>query len=313
MIISNKNILQEIYSIKQTNRTSKPSRSPFVPKLRKKPKKSQKINIRTFADVESFEETGKIEIDDKGIDQVEEIDQIEGIDQIEEINEVDETDEISDNAKDEIKKTRADEVVGGLGCITAYLPQGNDLAGVKQHNAIHGCRSCNISSDHLTDINYNHIANACSHYQTKKQLLEIECQQTQIVKEHLATKYGLITSLGPFSILQWDQHIQSPQDIYHSIGEKAQTLLNATFNILNNSGEKAFIEYWKTIEKLSSWGRLPNPIRHHQSFMFFDVLKISMLMPFILRRFLNSYHIKKEISPTKQTKQLCILWAVEAK
>ncbi|CAG8822600.1 5614_t:CDS:1, partial [Cetraspora pellucida] len=62
----------------------------------------------------------------------------------------------------------------------------------------------------------------------------IEYQQTQIEKEHLATKYGLITSPRPFSILKWDQHIQSSQDIYHFMSEKAQTLLNATFNILNN-------------------------------------------------------------------------------
>ncbi|CAG8809901.1 24100_t:CDS:2, partial [Cetraspora pellucida] len=41
--------------------------------------------------------TDKIEIDD------------EEIDQIEEINEVDKTDKIIDNAKDEIKETRADE------------------------------------------------------------------------------------------------------------------------------------------------------------------------------------------------------------
>ncbi|CAG8777489.1 1922_t:CDS:1, partial [Cetraspora pellucida] len=105
----------------------------------------------------------------------------------------------------------------------------------------------------------------------------------------------------------------SLQDIYHSMGGKARTLLNATFNILNNGGKKAFIEHWKTIKKPSSWGRLPNPIRHHQSFIFSNVLKISMLMPFILRHFLNSNHIKKEISSTKQTKQLCILWAVKAK
>ncbi|CAG8831778.1 7662_t:CDS:2, partial [Cetraspora pellucida] len=32
----------------------------------------------------------------------------------------------------------------------------------------------------------------------KKQLLEIECQQIQIEKEHLATKYRLITSPEPF-------------------------------------------------------------------------------------------------------------------
>lgn len=50
-------------------------------------------------------------------------------------------------------------VVGGLGCITADLPQGNDLAGVKRHNANHGCRTCFASSAELTDGKYDIIAN----------------------------------------------------------------------------------------------------------------------------------------------------------
>jgi len=33
-------------------------------------------------------------------------------------------------------------VMGGVGCITADLPQGNDLAGIKRHNANFGCHTC---------------------------------------------------------------------------------------------------------------------------------------------------------------------------
>ncbi|CAG8463549.1 17960_t:CDS:2, partial [Racocetra persica] len=54
----------------------------------------------------------------------------------------------------------------------------------------------------------------------------------------------------------------------------AQTLLDTILDILNTDSEKAFIEYWKTIEKSSE--------------------------------------ISKKL-PRKQIKQLCGLWAIEAK
>ena len=51
-------------------------------------------------------------------------------------------------------------VIGGIGCITADLPQGNDLADVKRHNAKYGCRTCNVPNDQYTNIDYNYIKNA---------------------------------------------------------------------------------------------------------------------------------------------------------
>ncbi|PKC00983.1 hypothetical protein RhiirA5_253760, partial [Rhizophagus irregularis] len=41
-------------------------------------------------------------------------------------------------------------VIASLGDITADLPQGNDLAGVKRHSANRGCRTCNAAKDSLT-------------------------------------------------------------------------------------------------------------------------------------------------------------------
>ncbi|CAG8485775.1 33375_t:CDS:2, partial [Racocetra persica] len=46
---------------------------------------------------------------------------------------------------------------GGIGCVTADLPQGNDLAGVKQHRALYGYRTCKVSNNQLTDSNFNYI------------------------------------------------------------------------------------------------------------------------------------------------------------
>ena len=93
--------------------------------------------------------------------------------------------------------------------------------------------------------------------------------------------------------------------------------------MLNASGENAFIEHWRSIEKPAHWSRMPNPLRHRQSFMFSDVLKLSMLMPFILHRFLKPNHIKADtlndwreklkIRKNSVVSKLLSCWAIEAK
>ncbi|CAG8469584.1 1011_t:CDS:2 [Scutellospora calospora] len=211
-------------------------------------------------------------------------------------------------------------VVGGIGCITADLPQGNDLAGVKRHNALHGCRTCNASIEQFTDPSYNYAENARFKQHTEKQFVDIKNQQTKMGKEQLATEYGLTITSGSLSVLKWDNHVQTLHDIYHAMAGKARTLLDATLNIFNATGEEAFLTCWKNIEKPACWCRMPNPLRHRQSFMFSDVLKLAILMPFILRRFLKPCYIKPDIlkkwqenSSKKPVTQLCSLWTTEAK
>jgi hypothetical protein len=184
-------------------------------------------------------------------------------------------------------------VTGGIGCITADLPQGNDLADVKRHGANHGCRTCNVSNTQYTDLNYNYVKNARFQQQTDERVAEIKNQSSKRDQDRLATEYGLIEP-GPFNTLKWNRHIQIPQDSYHSMAGKARTLLDATFNIFNTNGENEFLKHWRIIEKPSHWSRMPNPVRHRQSFMFSDVLRIAILMPFILKRFLKSHYIKTE-------------------
>ncbi|GES99006.1 hypothetical protein GLOIN_2v1880882 [Rhizophagus clarus] len=165
-------------------------------------------------------------------------------------------------------------VIGGIGCITADLPQGNDLAGVKRHGANHGCRTCNVLNSQYTNPSYDYVKNARFKQQTNERIAEIKNQSSKRDQDRLAIEYGLIEP-GSFNVLKWDQHIQTPQDAYHSMAGKARTLLDATFNIFNANGEKEFLKYWKCIEKPTHWSRMPNPVQHRQSFMFSDILRIS--------------------------------------
>ena len=65
-------------------------------------------------------------------------------------------------------------VVEGLGCVTADLPQGNDLAGVLRHNANFGCRTCTASKDQLTDPQFDYISSIHFAQDTDLQYKEIE-------------------------------------------------------------------------------------------------------------------------------------------
>jgi hypothetical protein len=74
--------------------------------------------------------------------------------------------------------------------------------------------------------------------------------------------------------------------------ERAHYQPDDTFSILKPDGEVAFINYWKNLETPAGWYKLPNPIKHRNSFMFSDCLRLAMIMPFLLQRSLKALHIK---------------------
>ncbi|CAG8659614.1 3948_t:CDS:2, partial [Paraglomus occultum] len=98
----------------------------------------------------------------------------------------------------------------------------------------------------------------------------------------------------PLENIMWDCHTQTPHDSYHAMGGKTRRLLDTTFHLLTSNGESEWLYHWKSIEKPPRWSKLPNPILHRQSFMFSDIFRLAMLMPFILKRFLTWRHIKSD-------------------
>jgi hypothetical protein len=102
-------------------------------------------------------------------------------------------------------------VVASLAAVTADLPQGNDLAGVKRHGAIHGCRACNVSRDQLTDDRYDYVADARFHQLTNTLFEELSRQRTASSKESMATAYGKtrLCNLGICDVvaISWNDHV----------------------------------------------------------------------------------------------------------
>lgn len=186
-------------------------------------------------------------------------------------------------------------IIGGLGVVTADLPQGNDLAGILRHNANYGCRSCKVFKEDLTLVNfdiqqygrYNHI--------TDNEFLEIQQSENQHTKTNLARSYGLCFEPNILDKLYRNRHTQTPHDPFHMIAGLGGRLLNSTFEILLKEGLDAFIVTWKSFEILSTWSRQQNPVTHRQSYFMSDILRLTMIFPFILNRFLNVTMIKNDI------------------
>ena len=185
-------------------------------------------------------------------------------------------------------------IVAALGCITADLPQGNDLAGVKRHGAIKGCRTCLATKENATDITLDIASISRYHHITDIQFENIFAASTLKQRNDIAKEHGLQTSFPILDKLQRERHLQSPQDIYHLIAGKTLKLLKLTISILSPEGERNFISEWKSFEYPRQWSKLPNPISHTESFMMSDRLCLGMVMPFILYRFLTASCLKSQ-------------------
>gem|GEM_PF-888645 len=178
-------------------------------------------------------------------------------------------------------------VIAGLGVVTSDLPQGNDMTGVKRHNANKGCRTCLVSHELLTKFDQDIPNISRYHHITNEQFKEILQENVSSAKEQLCTKYGLRLRPSILDKLYRDRHLQSPQDAYHATAGKIGRLLRLTCELFSREGENDFIKSWKDFEKPKKWSRLPNPISHRDSFMMSDYLRLAMIMPYILQRFLK--------------------------
>ncbi|PKB98811.1 hypothetical protein RhiirA5_430767 [Rhizophagus irregularis] len=183
-------------------------------------------------------------------------------------------------------------VIASIGDITADLPQGNDMVGVKRHGANRGCRTCNATKDSLTSNKLDLQLISRYHHQSNKQFKEISEALTITERKAIATEYGLQLNPPLLNQLKRERHLQSPQDVYHITAGKVLRFLKITLEAFSPEGKSELIEVWKSFEYPKTWKKLPNPISHIDSFMMSDCLQLTMMLPFILNRFLKNNHFK---------------------
>ena len=139
-------------------------------------------------------------------------------------------------------------VIASLGDITADLPQGNDLVGVKRHGANKGCRTCNATKDLLTSDNFDLQLISRYHHQTDEQFEEISRASTITECKAIGTEYGLHLNPPILDQLKRERHLQSPQDVYHITAGKILRFLKITIEAFTPDGKSKFMKVWKSFE-----------------------------------------------------------------
>ncbi|GET56405.1 hypothetical protein GLOIN_2v1790940 [Rhizophagus irregularis DAOM 181602=DAOM 197198] len=189
-------------------------------------------------------------------------------------------------------------VIAGLGLVTADLPQGNDMAGVLRHNANKGCRTCTTKKESLSTYNQDSVTTLRYHHITDEEISKISQESVSSKRGQLCTEYGLRSLPSILDKLKRERHLQMPQDIYHATAGKIGRLLKLTCELFSQEGEDDFVKIWKNFEIPKKWSRLPNPISHYNSFMMSDLLRLAMIMPFLLNRFLKESSLKNNEAAT---------------
>jgi hypothetical protein len=190
-------------------------------------------------------------------------------------------------------------ISAGFGMSTADLPQGNDMAGVKRHNAEYGCRTCKVSQSQLSDADFDIFQNSRYHHLTNRIFDEIEAASNNTTKKNIAQKHGLCLNPNILDDLARDRHLQTPQDPFHCLAGLARRLFDHLFNHeLERPGLDTLHSTWITFEIPRNWKRIQSPITHLDSYWMSDSLRLVMIMPFILLRCLNTSHLKQHFAIT---------------
>ncbi|GET00694.1 hypothetical protein GLOIN_2v1867050 [Rhizophagus clarus] len=140
--------------------------------------------------------------------------------------------EIKEFEQEKLMKVNSEDswVIASLGIVTIDLPQGNNMAGVLQHNANKGCRTCTASQESLTNSYQDIPAISKYHHTTDVQFKEISDEPAITRQNQLYTEYGLRAKP---SILDWllrERHLQTLQDVYHATAGKIRRLLKLTYD-----------------------------------------------------------------------------------
>src|SRR2546423_3412726 len=197
-------------------------------------------------------------------------------------------------------------VSAGFGMVTADLPQGNDMAGIKRQNAEYGCRTCKVPQSQLSDVDFDIFQNGRYHHLTDRIFDEIKDARNITTKKRIAQEHGICLIPNILDDLFRDRHLQTPQDPFHCLAGLARRLFDHLFKYeLEKSGLDVLHNAWKTFEIPKSWKRLQSPITHFESYWMSDSLRLVMIMPFILSRCLIFTHFKRDFA--KSIKDKCLL------
>jgi hypothetical protein len=175
------------------------------------------------------------------------------------------------------------------------LVGGNSAANIKGMKAKKSCRFCLASTTERADLSYNIVANGRFHHQTIAMRRHMQDLPSKSARDEYSSKWGLDETPALATISPAMDFITSfPPDPAHS---EYQGLSQLMHEMLKDTilTAKALDEYNHILRSHPfppGWARLQSPIRHLGSYSLSDHARWSIIIPGLLRKWLQKSHIK---------------------
>ncbi|KAI2639358.1 hypothetical protein GGS21DRAFT_488295 [Xylaria nigripes] len=189
-------------------------------------------------------------------------------------------------------------------CIVGDMPQQQELSGCLNHQAKLPCRFCMIPTAEKDNLYYDIVRNGRYH--------EKHCVDLQVVRSqpNITAKKKCSTELGVSHDENFMQQVQDtfpaldllktrPGDAAHSEGQGLSRILhNFIFkdgqSLLTRKAADEICRVYQTFAFPPAWQRLQSPRKHLDSWTIAEYLRGAIVLPVILRCWLDDKHIRPE-------------------
>ena len=185
--------------------------------------------------------------------------------------------------------------------MTSEIPQGNDIATIKRQNAIRGCRHCLVTREDLSNPSFDVQKHARYHHITTRLLNKLRTMKSKSKRTELAKEMGLaLCQPNPLDELNFDRHLQTPQDPAHTLLQNvSKNLIASTIELLNTKGKGYFAQLVTEHRLPYGWSRFQHPIKHLKSYFFSDFGRLMMVGPVLVARLRKEHFVTRELEKTR--------------
>jgi hypothetical protein len=186
-------------------------------------------------------------------------------------------------------------LVGGIGCWTCDLPQGNEIANVKSQSATFPCRMCLVDRPKLNCLHFDIETNARTYKTHLKQIQQLrESTENKTKKNSIAKSLGIQYTTNTIEQLAFDMIEQTPFDALHMEkgGLTKDCIENLYTYILTEQAQDLLDARIRSMELPHGWSQFQS-IHHRKNWSFQDCHRFGLMAPFILHNWLQPKYIKK--------------------
>jgi hypothetical protein len=182
-------------------------------------------------------------------------------------------------------------------CYVGDMPQQDSNCGFRGPKAHKFCRFCYIGEQAIKSrnpnavLNFDVITHGRYHHQVMEMRKEISGMKTADAKNRYGTSWGMKEAVPPLTSLTpaLDLILSRPPDPAHSEYQGISELMHGLLlnSILTEAGKKSYARVLRSWPFPPGWERLQSPIHHFRSYSLASHARWSVIVPALLRSWLE--------------------------